>query len=89
VFTEVTKALQARKCEKMKKMQSELGNEKQEQNENFRIHHDKHDEAQRRHSEQVHIMLHCKFYLVSEKNILGICYISMIFPGAFAISYYD
>jgi hypothetical protein len=67
VLTEVTKALQARKCEKMKKMQNELVSEK-EQKEKYRNHHDKHYEAQRRHNEQVHILLYCKkkIFAVSE-----------------------
>jgi hypothetical protein len=67
VLTEVTKALQARKCEKMKKMQNELVSEK-EQKEKYRNHHDKHYEAQRRHNEQVHILLYCKKKILQCQN---------------------
>ncbi|KAJ4811035.1 D-ribose-binding periplasmic protein [Rhynchospora pubera] len=46
---EVTKALQARKFDKMKKMQNELGHEKQESKETHRNHRDKHSVAQKSH----------------------------------------
>ncbi|KAJ4799323.1 D-ribose-binding periplasmic protein [Rhynchospora pubera] len=46
---EVTKALQARKFDKMKKMQNELGHEKQESKETHRNHRDKHSVVQKSH----------------------------------------
>lgn len=51
VFAEVTKALQARKSDKMKKMQNDLGDEKQKLKEKHRNHHEKQNAAQRRHSD--------------------------------------
>lgn len=54
VFAEVSKALQARKSDKMKKMQNDLGDEKQklkEKHRNQSNHHEKQNAAQRRHSD--------------------------------------
>ncbi|KAF3332144.1 hypothetical protein FCM35_KLT03550 [Carex littledalei] len=48
---EVTKALQARKSDKMKKMQNDLGDEKLKLKEKHRNHHEKQNAPQRKHSD--------------------------------------